>query len=155
MLFDLVCAGLKAKVAVFAASPLFNGNVDFSSLVDNKGTRLFPDKTDEERLSRWKEAMAACKIAIDVCHEANLKLYDGSDILYRMSDSLKTTLKIRNAFNSRWNSELVWGNTQSSAASMKIFQRLCLPILNGYTNTTRSEERRVGKECRSRWSPYH
>ena len=29
-----------------------------------------------------------------------------------------------------------------------------LPVLN--TNlTTRSEERRVGKECRSRWSPYH
>ena len=25
--------------------------------------------------------------------------------------------------------------------------------LNGYKN--RSEERRVGKECRSRWSPYH
>ena len=23
------------------------------------------------------------------------------------------------------------------------------------TGTTRSEERRVGKECRSRWSPYH
>ena len=23
------------------------------------------------------------------------------------------------------------------------------------TPTTRSEERRVGKECRSRWSPYH
>ena len=22
-------------------------------------------------------------------------------------------------------------------------------------NTLRSEERRVGKECRSRWSPYH
>ena len=26
---------------------------------------------------------------------------------------------------------------------------LCLPIIS------RSEERRVGKECRSRWSPYH
>ena len=32
---------------------------------------------------------------------------------------------------------------------------------NGYTvfqygmDGTRSEERRVGKECRSRWSPYH
>ena len=24
-----------------------------------------------------------------------------------------------------------------------------------YEDTTRSEERRVGKECRSRWSPYH
>ena len=23
------------------------------------------------------------------------------------------------------------------------------------TSTARSEERRVGKECRSRWSPYH
>ena len=26
-------------------------------------------------------------------------------------------------------------------------------VMKGYT--TRSEERRVGKECRSRWSPYH
>ena len=25
----------------------------------------------------------------------------------------------------------------------------------GYENRSRSEERRVGKECRSRWSPYH
>ena len=25
----------------------------------------------------------------------------------------------------------------------------------GAHGTTRSEERRVGKECRSRWSPYH
>ena len=24
-----------------------------------------------------------------------------------------------------------------------------------YTKYVRSEERRVGKECRSRWSPYH
>ena len=40
---------------------------------------------------------------------------------------------------------------------------LCLPIglallkLSpfGLTGTVRSEERRVGKECRSRWSPYH
>ena len=24
-----------------------------------------------------------------------------------------------------------------------------------YYNGARSEERRVGKECRSRWSPYH
>ena len=26
---------------------------------------------------------------------------------------------------------------------------------NKTMNLTRSEERRVGKECRSRWSPYH
>ena len=30
-------------------------------------------------------------------------------------------------------------------------------VINGLraNNHTRSEERRVGKECRSRWSPYH
>ena len=27
--------------------------------------------------------------------------------------------------------------------------------LKCYNIETRSEERRVGKECRSRWSPYH
>ena len=28
-------------------------------------------------------------------------------------------------------------------------------IKNARSNKLRSEERRVGKECRSRWSPYH
>ena len=28
-------------------------------------------------------------------------------------------------------------------------------LLPDYSRSTRSEERRVGKECRSRWSPYH
>ena len=33
----------------------------------------------------------------------------------------------------------------------------CLSLLGEKPRTlaTRSEERRVGKECRSRWSPYH
>ena len=31
----------------------------------------------------------------------------------------------------------------------------CLGRSNISSGTTRSEERRVGKECRSRWSPYH
>ena len=30
---------------------------------------------------------------------------------------------------------------------------LALPVIN--TRRYRSEERRIGKECRSRWSPYH
>src|SRR2546430_12385408 len=33
------------------------------------------------------------------------------------------------------------------------FRILALPA--GVYKLTRSEERRVGKECRSRWSPYH
>src|SRR5256885_11173353 len=30
-----------------------------------------------------------------------------------------------------------------------------LGVFNALTGVIRSEERRVGKECRSRWSPYH
>src|SRR5256885_10942343 len=30
-----------------------------------------------------------------------------------------------------------------------------LPVPTSSPRMTRSEERRVGKECRSRWSPYH
>ena len=36
-------------------------------------------------------------------------------------------------------------------AVLIFFRRRVLEILCGW----RSEERRVGKECRSRWSPYH
>ena len=34
-------------------------------------------------------------------------------------------------------------------------QLLAHPGINGKIILLRSEERRVGKECRSRWSPYH
>ena len=34
-------------------------------------------------------------------------------------------------------------------------QKIGTKLLNTAINVLRSEERRVGKECRSRWSPYH
>ena len=33
--------------------------------------------------------------------------------------------------------------------------KLSISNFKGYLKGKRSEERRVGKECRSRWSPYH
>ena len=37
-----------------------------------------------------------------------------------------------------------------------IYSDLIVPVSKGYAKEImRSEERRVGKECRSRWSPYH
>src|SRR5258708_38728675 len=32
---------------------------------------------------------------------------------------------------------------------------ICMPLHSAQNLEMRSEERRVGKECRSRWSPYH
>ena len=35
------------------------------------------------------------------------------------------------------------------------FQDIEMELIKSMKRTMRSEERRVGKECRSRWSPYH
>ena len=38
---------------------------------------------------------------------------------------------------------------------MKKILKNVQPSIRAYLGLARSEERRVGKECRSRWSPYH
>ena len=44
----------------------------------------------------------------------------------------------------------------SSSSRSKVSRVACWPGLAiSVAMTLRSEERRVGKECRSRWSPYH
>ena len=45
--------------------------------------------------------------------------------------------------------------TQKLVSFGSLFLDKILPDKSGQQITTRSEERRVGKECRSRWSPYH
>ena len=44
---------------------------------------------------------------------------------------------------------------QALAAEIENSLLAAVANLRGYTMSNRSEERRVGKECRSRWSPYH
>ena len=52
---------------------------------------------------------------------------------------------------------LFTGKSQTSVLLYKLhYARLILQVLSlGDVPVKRSEERRVGKECRSRWSPYH
>ena len=45
-------------------------------------------------------------------------------------------------------------STVTRALSKKGYEAVFAPTKEDAL-TTRSEERRVGKECRSRWSPYH
>ena len=111
-----MAAALKAKIAVTAASPLYNGNKDQSSLVDNRGVRLFPDKTEAEIHARWEEAMNACKEAIDICHSAGKKLYYYNGNL-QLNDTLRQELHIREAICDDWNDEAIWVNTQQLGAS--------------------------------------
>ena len=83
--------------------------------------------------------MDACEKAIKVCGEANIRLYDISDVSasYRLTDSLKRTLTLRNAFNLRWNNEIVWGNSQiQSSGDMTAFQMWTMPNMTDNTHTT-------------------
>ena len=52
-----------------------------------------------------------------------------------------------------------WLETAGGPLNLVVAFVLCilieLPFAFAYMEAIRSEERRVGKECRSRWSPYH
>jgi hypothetical protein len=136
-----VCKALKAKVMVYAASPLFNGNEEEATLTDNQGRQLFPTKTAEQKLARWTAAVTACKEAIDVCQQANIKLYDRSYVTqsYRMCDSLVQTVTLRKAFSENWNTEVIWGNTQkdpSGYGENTAFQQWTMPNMTDNSHTT-------------------
>src|SRR3989441_11039364 len=49
---------------------------------------------------------------------------------------------------------LLWGESPEQAARASLRQAL-RRLRAAVGDDLRSEERRVGKECRSRWSPYH
>lgn len=124
-----IAKAFKAKVCVYAASPLFNGNTEQASLVDGRGVHLFAqDKTEEQKQQRWVDAMNACKDAIETAEEANVKLYKYS-YLYRVNDTLKLDFTLRGVMTDRWNSEIIWGNTQTSWSRMSMWQQLCCPNL--------------------------
>ena len=50
-----------------------------------------------------------------------------------------------------------WNNAATANVYLDDLYQLCMPVYysTASISTIRSEERRVGKECRSRWSPYH
>ncbi len=136
---QLIAASLKARVAVYAASPLFNNNTDQAPLVDSRGVQLFAqNKSEEEQLKRWQDAMVACKKAIDLSHEANVKLYQ-YDNEYRVNDTLFLDFTLRGMMCERWNEEIIWGNTQSNATQLLMWQQLTTPnIQYKYTSWTHS-----------------
>lgn len=109
---NLIAKSMKAKVLVYAASKLFNGNTDYANMVDKRGVQLFPQTYDVEK---WKKAVDACKEAIDMCHAQGKKLYRVVDPqLSTVNDVFKLQTTYRQAICDRWNCELIWGGTNSN-----------------------------------------
>lgn len=129
-----IAATLKAEVLVMAASPLFNGNPDFSTLVDNRGVKLFNTNEDP---AKWNRAATACKEAVEICESANIKLYEFKDARYALSDSTRLLMTIRGTATEKWNQELIWGNPQSHSNTL---QQMTIPFFTtehaaqGYVN---------------------
>src|SRR2546422_10698630 len=59
------------------------------------------------------------------------------------------------AYAERWLGLLAVGVKPRTLTMYRSYLNLHLLPVFGATKVRRSEERRVGKECRSRWSPYH
>src|SRR5256886_5453014 len=90
--------------------------------------------------SRRRHTRFDCDWSSDVC---------SSDLLLLLLFSLHCVLTyLANAVSSSSTPGLI------VAARLTFFMYLPFAV-DGLALTTRSEERRVGKECRSRWSPYH
>ncbi|MGV8091101.1 MAG: RagB/SusD family nutrient uptake outer membrane protein [Mangrovibacterium sp.] len=127
-----VALALKAKVLIYAASPLFNGNPQYADFQDSRGIKLFSQAYDA---GKWEKAADALKEAIDVCHEAGHQLFDFSTLTESQTLNEKTVLamQVRGAATERWNTEIIWGDTQSSTSPL---QRFGLPWFIGYNSNS-------------------
>jgi hypothetical protein len=129
----LAAMSIRAQLLLFAASPLFNGNVDYKSMVDDRGEQLFNQTYDA---NKWKIAADACKEVIDLCHVQHKELFDIVDpMVSNAPPQLQLQTTYREAICDRWNKELIWGNTNNdyntiSRSSHPRIVRLAFTVLN-------------------------
>jgi starch-binding outer membrane protein, SusD/RagB family len=130
-----IVKAIKAKVLVTAASPLFNGNTSYASLVSKgeaKGTQLFNQVYDPKK---WERALTACKEAIDFCEANNYGLSTfAGNTGYTLNDTTKREMDIRTALTNKVNNpEVIWPNTNSRANDM---QRYAMANIAPFTSTS-------------------
>ena len=111
-----IAMAIKGQVLLTAASPLFNGNADYPHYRNSRGELLFNSQYDEQK---WIKAAEACKDAIDLCHDLNMSLHYIGDTGRDISDTTQTELDLRTAITQRWNSEIIWGSTNSTAGGIQ------------------------------------
>lgn len=69
---SIMCLAARARMLLFAASPLVNGNPDYANFTDREGTPLFNSTYDA---SKWTKALDAHKLLIDKATAAGHELY--------------------------------------------------------------------------------
>lgn len=113
-----IALSVKAKVLTTAASPLFNGNTDYSGWIDNRGIQLISSTYDE---SKWERAAVAVRNAIDTCHIAGHRLYEFNKYsggpTYNMNDTLVQLMTIRKSITEDFNKNpgVIWATQEQFA----------------------------------------
>lgn len=68
----LFCLGTRARMLLFNASPLVNGNPWYKDHADREGVKLFPQEYDAKK---WDRALEVCKELVDVAEANGHELY--------------------------------------------------------------------------------
>ncbi|THG67871.1 RagB/SusD family nutrient uptake outer membrane protein [Bacteroides faecichinchillae] len=105
-----VALTIRAQLLTMAASPLFNGNIDYTNVIDRNGVSLFNVVADPKK---WERAAKACQDAIEETQLAKRKLYEDSKINYYVNDVLKLQCNLKSILFDRWNEEVIWGSTRT------------------------------------------
>lgn len=90
-----VAQAVKARLLLYAASPLFNGNTDYANFKNADGVQLISQQADP---GKWERAANASRALIDMMPAG---LYDPFPDNPRES--------YRHVFLDRWNQEMIWG----------------------------------------------
>lgn len=69
---SIMALAVRARMLLFAASPLVNGNSDYAGFVNDKGEEIFAQTYDPER---WRKAADAGKLLIETAEAAGHELY--------------------------------------------------------------------------------
>ena len=109
-----------------------------------KGERLDGHDFVEQALER---GAAAAVVRTD-----QLGRYPGDARLLAVEDTLVALQTLATAVRKLWGKPLI---AVTGSAGKTTTKEAIAHVLGTRFRVLRSEERRVGKECRSRWSPYH
>lgn len=124
---------LRARILLWAASPLMNGNKDLFNVKDNHGNQLVPQEYDE---SKWAKAAAAAKEVMD------LGLYE----LYTIEPDPDTPEYERPPYNAKYSDKNFpdgWANVDPYLSYKSIFDGTIIGSKNPeliFTRTSRGNE---------------
>ena len=137
---QVVARAMKAKLLLYAASPLFNGNTDYANFKNKDGEQLISQTYDK---NKWQTAMTAIDDAISFAKTQGHDLYE-----YKtkpLTDPFeKAYHNSRYVMVENWNSEVLWAYTGRSEQQMG----------NSYSFQTHAVPKAIGDRAYSAATPY-